>query len=406
MTEADNRLEALKEFTNIFTPIWFWKLDAQFNVIQSDCPHESLFRSLFLRDSRREAIENHMAASDKPVCYTVSSLLSWVMAFGLENEAISSIHIMGPFFVSSNDPDSYSEYLAPMKLSKEAENILKDSLSTLPVLNSSAVAQNAVLLHYCIRGEKLTESDIAYYVSKPKHQKHRKKVETNQFEKSSGRWATEQELLNRIRRGDLSAVNVLSKVNANQAIRAYGSVQNIYSAKQNLHQLLTLISRAAVDGGLPQRTSFALCSEYREKLEKCSTAEKLEAISDEMILDYASRVHNMKRTSKCSQPIRLTCEYIDTHPDEKLSLEQLAQMAGYSPFHMSRKFHKEMDCSIIDYIQRSKLERAKYLLTHTNQSIDDISAELGFNSRSYFTSVFKSHEGMTPSDYRKEFTIV
>lgn len=216
----------------------------------------------------------------------------------------------------------------------------------------------------------------------------------------------EQELLSRIRTGDLSAADVLSGAGQNHAIRAFGSVRNLHSAKQNIHQLLTLISRAAVDGGLPQRTSFSLCSEYREKLEKCSTAAQLESVSNELIRDYAGRVHNMKRFAKCSPQIRLCCEYIDTHPGEKLTLEELAQKAGYSPFHMSRKFHKEMNCSIIEYIQRSKLERAKYLLTHTDQSVDDISAELGFNSRSYFTTVFKNQEGITPSDYRRTYTLV
>lgn len=406
MTETENRLDTLREFTNLFTPIWFWKLDAGFNVIRSDCPHESLFRSLFLRDGRREAIESHMAVSNKPVCFTVSSMLSWVMAFGMEKDAIASIYVMGPFFVSHNDPETYSEYLAPMKLSKEADETLRSGLRELPVIHNAAVSQNAVLLHYCVRQEKLAAEDIAYYVSQPKHQKQRKKVETNQFEKSSGRWAMEQELLNRIRLGDLSAADVLTGAGQSQAIRAFGSVRSISAAKMNIHQLLTLVSRAAVDGGLPQRTSFSLCSEYRDKLERCMTASQLEAVSNEFIRDYASRVHNMKRFAKCSPQIRLCCEYIDTHPGDKLTLEELAQKAGYSPFHMSRKFHKEMNCSIIEYIQRSKLDRAKYLLTHTDQSVDDISAELGFNSRSYFTTVFKNQEGMTPSDYRREYTMV
>lgn len=406
MMESDTLLNALKDFTNLFSPMWFWKLDPQFNVIHSDCPNESLFRSLFLRDGRREAIENHMSGSNKPVCFTVSSMLSWVMAFGTEKEDIVSIYVMGPFFVSQNDPETYTEYLAPMKLSKEAEEILRAGLQTLPVINHFAVAQNAVLLHYCVRQEKLSTDDIAYYVSQPRHQKQRKRVETNQFEKSSGRWAMEQELLNRIRRGDLSASDVLTGAGQNHAIRAFGSVRNLQSAKLNIHQLLTLISRAAVDGGLPQRTSFSLCSEYRDKLEKCTTASQLEAVSNEIVRDYAARVHNMKRFAKCSPQIRLCCEYIDTHPGDKLTLEELAQKAGYSHFHMSRKFHKEMNCSIIEYIQRSKLERAKYLLTHTEQSVDDISAELGFNSRSYFTTVFKNQIGMAPSDYRKENTMI
>lgn len=199
----------------------------------------------------------------------------------------------------------------------------------------------------------------------------------------------EQELLNRIRRGDLSAGEVLTNAGSGQSVQAFGNVQSLYAMRLNLHQLLTLVSRAAVDGGLPQRTAFSLCSDYRSRLEKSRTAKELTQIGNEMVRDYAARVHNMKRYVRCSPAIRLCCEYIDTHPADKLTLEGLAAKAGYSPSHLSRKFYREMGCSIITYIQNSKLERACYLLANTTRSVDDISAELGFNARSYFTTVFK-----------------
>lgn len=183
-------------------------------------------------------------------------------------------------------------------------------------------------------------------------------------------------------------------------------MQNLPAMRLNLHQLLTLVSRAAVDGGLPQRTAFSLCSDYRSRLEKSRTAKELTQIGNEMVRDYAARVHNMKRYAKCSPAIRLCCEYIDTHPADKLTLEELAEKAGYSPSHLSRKFNREMGCSIITYIQNSKLERACYLLANTTESVDDISSELGFNARSYFTTVFKNHTGMSPTEYRKENSTV
>ena len=85
MLDKEMRLQALQEFTDCFYPIWSWKLDRFFNVIQSDCPHESLIRNVFLRDDRRDAIESHINTSGMPVCCTVSSTLSWVMAFETES---------------------------------------------------------------------------------------------------------------------------------------------------------------------------------------------------------------------------------------------------------------------------------------------------------------------------------
>lgn len=400
MTESETMLAVLREFTNLFTPMWFWKMDRMFNVISSDCPHESLYRSLFLRDGRREAIESHMASSTKPVCFTVSSMLSWVMAFERAEKEIIGIYVMGPFFVGYNDPENYSDYLASMALSDEAGEILRSGLKQLPVMNSATMVQNAVLLNYCVQGERLSVGDVVTYASQPR--RLHGKVEVNQFEKSSGRWSMEQELLDKVRKGDVSAPNVLSAAGNAHMISAFGSGKSILSLRQNVHQLLTLISRAAVDGGLPQRTSFSLCTEYRNRLERCKSAGEIAMVSNEMVRDYASRVHNMKKFSRCSPPIRLCCEYIDTHPEEKVTLEDLAQKAGYSSYHLCRKFQQEMGCSVIDYIHKSKIERSKYLLTHTALTLEQISADLGFNSRSYFTAVFKKQEGVSPTQYRRQ----
>lgn len=66
MLDKEISLQALREFTDCFYPVWSWKLDRFFNVIQSDCTHESLIRSVFLRDGRRDAIEAHMNTSGSP----------------------------------------------------------------------------------------------------------------------------------------------------------------------------------------------------------------------------------------------------------------------------------------------------------------------------------------------------
>ena len=204
----------------------------------------------------------------------------------------------------------------------------------------------------------------------------------------------------------MSVRDVLARMQPSHTVSITSNKDSLDNLKLNIHLLLTLVSRAAVEGGLPQRTSFSLCTQYRKQLNQCASAAELAILSNELISDYVSRVHKMKQYATCSSQIRLCCEYIDTHPEEKLTLEMLADKAGYTSYHLSRKFKQEMKCSIIDYIQLSKLERAKYLLVNTQTTVDEISDSLGFGTRSYFTSVFKKHTGQTPSDYRKEHSLV
>ncbi|WP_440194733.1 hypothetical protein [Anaerocolumna jejuensis] len=57
MLGKEERLKAFLQLTNFCYNIWKWKYDIQFNVIESNCPHESLFDSLFLADGRRKTVE-------------------------------------------------------------------------------------------------------------------------------------------------------------------------------------------------------------------------------------------------------------------------------------------------------------------------------------------------------------
>ena len=106
--------------------------------------------------------------------------------------------------------------------------------------------------------------------------------------------------------------------------------------------------------------------------------------------------------ARISPIVKNCCDYIGVHINEKLSIGDLAERAGYSEYYFSRKFKQEMGCTITEYIMREKIERAKVLLSTTNMSILDISIELSFNSRSYFSDSFQKIAGIAPGEYRKQ----
>lgn len=227
------------------------------------------------------------------------------------------------------------------------------------------------------------------------------------FDKSSGGWAFEQALLDKVRRGDLSAGEYFAKARNGEIGKAvyHDDKHSMDAYRQNTIVLLTLVSRAAVDGGLPQKVSFSLCTEYRKKTNAARTSDQLVILNQMLVEDYTTRVHAVKLKPESSLPIRQCCEYIKNHLGDKLTLSVLADKTGYAESHLSRKFKQEMGCSIVEYIQTKRLERAKYLLEKTDRSVDDIADELNFSTRSYFSSVFKQHEGITPSEYRHNHAV-
>lgn len=105
-----------------------------------------------------------------------------------------------------------------------------------------------------------------------------------------------------------------------------------------------------------------------------------------------------KNTSNYRIPIIL--EYIDRHFDN-VSVPQVAEHFGYSTNYFSKYFKKETGMYFTEYVNRMRVNKAIELLAGTEEPIDSISADLGFNDKKHFYEVFKKYVGITPGMMRK-----
>jgi len=96
-----------------------------------------------------------------------------------------------------------------------------------------------------------------------------------------------------------------------------------------------------------------------------------------------------------------TISFINEHFKEELTTERLAEFVGLSPFHFIRTFKKETGFTPHEYLVRTRIDMAKYLLKNTGMTVKDICFETGFSSESVFCSAFKKHVGLSPNSYRK-----
>ena len=94
-------------------------------------------------------------------------------------------------------------------------------------------------------------------------------------------------------------------------------------------------------------------------------------------------------------------EYIHTHFKEPITLESLAQHLNLNKSYFCTIFKKVTKDSFCNYINNVRIEESKKLLLNTNLSMLDIALSVGFNSASYFNTIFKKLEGKTPLEYRK-----
>jgi AraC-like DNA-binding protein len=93
---------------------------------------------------------------------------------------------------------------------------------------------------------------------------------------------------------------------------------------------------------------------------------------------------------------RRICEYIESHLDEKIRLEALAAIAGFSTHHFARAFHQSMGISPHSYLLSRRLERAERMLRETQLPLSEIAVATGFSDQSHLARHFRRSTGMSP----------
>lgn len=94
-------------------------------------------------------------------------------------------------------------------------------------------------------------------------------------------------------------------------------------------------------------------------------------------------------------------DYIETHLDDDLSLDKIANALNYSKYYIARNFHEKTKCTIYKYIQGRRLTLAAQKLVETEQPIVEIAYEAHYDSQQAFTLAFKQFYECTPKIYRK-----
>ncbi|MBQ7359313.1 MAG: helix-turn-helix transcriptional regulator [Lachnospiraceae bacterium] len=102
----------------------------------------------------------------------------------------------------------------------------------------------------------------------------------------------------------------------------------------------------------------------------------------------------------CFEKIHGVCKYINEHFTEKLTLEAIAQQAGFSKFHFSHLFKEYTHTSFYKYVNHQRIQYASTLLADPSLSIAEIAIRSGFESFSSFNRMFKLLKGCTPSEFR------
>lgn len=328
--------------------------------------------------------------------------ITWLADFEWEGDTLRYIHVLGPTLNNQNSYEDLRDKLDRRHLSIPIKHAVLKHLNSLPIIASNVFYEYSFMLHYCLTGERITSQDFA--VSEIPDRKDAVAEEVNgSFSKDhNGIWQSEQHLLAMLREGNPNYTEALAASSSLSFGVKHQAKDPLRQAKNNYIVLLTLCSRASIEGGLSPDIAYDLNDYYMQEIEDAASMQQVGAISKNMLEDYVTRVRNARRESGISKSIQSCCDYIQSHINERLSTKDLAERTGYTEYYFSRKFKQEVGCGIREYIMKEKMERAKVLLSSTNMSILEISLELSFSSRSYFSDTFQKICGISPTDYRSQ----
>lgn len=93
-------------------------------------------------------------------------------------------------------------------------------------------------------------------------------------------------------------------------------------------------------------------------------------------------------------------DYIKIHCNEEISLDDIAEMSGFSKYHFSRLFREYTGTSYYKYLNQKRIEFAEQLLLDPDVNITEAAVRSGFNSISAFIRMFKQIKGCTPTEFR------
>ncbi|MCR1841927.1 helix-turn-helix transcriptional regulator [Murimonas intestini] len=399
---VSEKLSVYLELINCNYDLYVWEYNDKLQFLHTNWT-QSIFSGNFLSyTGLAPLVDEHISSGLRtPLILEAPANLLWIAGFYYEGPLLVKCYFIGPIYSGRDSHLLLRKHMDSYELSVKLRSMITKIFEQIPTIPGNILSQYAVMLHYCLTGEKISSNDLTYQSTVPTA---RKTFPQSASLEHAGIWYSEQQLCKMLADGDPRYKEALAKSASLSSGLHAETGDSLRQHKNNSLVLLTLCSRACIQGGLTPSISYDLNDYYAARLEECTSLTEVQKLSETMLADYVYRVQQAKKDSHISSQVQNTCAYIKANITTPLSIKTLAEKYGYSEYYFSHKFKKELGISINDFILNEKIEQAKLLLSGTNDNIQTISDNLLFGNRSYFYACFQKQTGMSPSEYRAQNT--
>ena len=165
-----------------------------------------------------------------------------------------------------------------------------------------------------------------------------------------------------------------------------------------------LATRFAIEAGAPQELVYSTSDVFIRKGDVAKTEDEIRELNKGFWEILVKLVRDSRKEKHYSKPVTKSIDYITSHFNSKVTLEELAKETELTPNYLATLFKQETGLTVVEYLTRFRIDSACALLSQTEYAYLQIALSLGFCTQSYFTKVFKEHVGCTPRIYRLQHT--
>ncbi len=404
MTQSEQNLVLLQSMIPATERLYVWCCRDDGAYVDSSCPgedREMLYQAFRYLGGMEQALALAREGGRGGPRLIGSVLgMQWAVTFETERKN-SLIFLIGPVFYMPPTESQLRTSLRQLPYSTEIaawSRSLLARLHRLPVMSHAVFVRYVMMIHNSLTGQQL---GLEALTDSPAGERE---LPAKQEERDRNKvYLAERALLQMVRNGDISYQAALqNSVNMSPGVPVQGQ-DPLRQMKTSIIVFTTLVSRAAIEGGLSPEIAYPLGDSYIQSAEDSRDSGELNALTIAMYHDFIYRVHQLHVNPNYSHAVQKCCDYIELSLDRQIRTADLAALAGYSEYYLTEKFRRETGQSVSSYVRFAKVERAKVLLTSTDLSVRDIAEKLAFNTENYFIRCFRETTGYTPARYRRRF---
>lgn len=209
----------------------------------------------------------------------------------------------------------------------------------------------------------------------------------------------ENQFFGEIRQGNaVKAKKLLDQIILEFFTRSKGHIEVI---KGLSIEFISSLARLATECGINFEKSFSYGSSKLKELEMADTTEKVVLWLVSLGYFYIDLISRNQTIDENEAVISKAVDYIqNNYSSAELSLEKVAQASFVSSAYLNRLFNKKKGCTVMEFVKNVRIEHAKRFLRQSEQTTEEIAEKVGYNSRSYFSKLFKKEVGVSPHEYR------